>query len=81
MAVVFWQIIVLVFRIFLTLQYSWLHNVPHPLSPIFGSKDIGTFADSIASHNFVGVNSLEDKPSIFAVVLEVAIWSLASVLA
>jgi hypothetical protein len=75
------QLIVLILMVLLTMQYSWLHNVPHILSPLFGYQDIDSFAKAIANYNFVGVNSPTDEPSIFAVVLEVAIWSLAGVLA
>jgi len=81
LAVIFLQIIVLVLMILLTMQYSWLHNVPNPLSALFGNQDIESFAEAIANYDFVGVSPPEVKPSIFAVVLEVAIWSLAGVLA
>jgi hypothetical protein len=80
-AVIFLQFIVLALMILLTMQYSWLHNVPNILSPLFGKQNIEAYRDSIAKYNFVGVNSPIDEPSIFAVALEVAIWSLAGVLA
>jgi len=81
LAVIFLQIIVLVLMLLLTMQYSWLHNVPTPLSALFGNQNIESFAEAIANYDFVGVTPPEVKPSIFAVVLEVAIWSLAGVLA
>lgn len=81
LSVVGLQTIVLFLMILLTMQYSWLHNVPHILSPLFGNRNVDSFADAIANYNFVGVKSATDEPSIFAVVLEVAIWSLAGVLA
>lgn len=81
LAVIGIQILVLLLMILLTMQYSWLHSVPHILSPLFGNQDIDEFADAIANYNFVGVTVEGGKPSIFAVVLEVAIWSLAGVLA
>jgi|GEM_PF-7096072 len=79
--VIFMQILVLVVMVLLTLQYSWLHNVPHILSPLLGGDNIDTFATAIANYDFVGVTVKGTQPSIFAVVLEVAIWSLAGVLA
>jgi hypothetical protein len=81
LSVVGLQIIVLILMILLTMQYSWLHNVPHIMSPLFGNKNVDSFVDAIADYNFVGVKSATGEPSIFAVVLEVAIWSLAGVLA
>lgn len=81
LSVIFMQILVLVVMILLTLQYSWLHNVPHILSPLFGGNNIDAFATAISNYDFVGVTVKGAQPSIFAVVLEVAIWSLAGVLA
>jgi hypothetical protein len=81
LSVIFMQILVLVVMILLTLQYSWLHNVPHILSPLLGGDNIDAFATAIANYDFVGVTVKGTQPSIFAVVLEVAIWSLAGVLA
>jgi hypothetical protein len=81
LAVIFMQFIVLAIMILLTMQYSWLHNVPHILSPLFGSRDIASFTEAIAKYDFVGVSQENPTPSVFAVVLEVAIWSLAGVLA
>lgn len=88
LGIILLQVIVLVIMILVTMQYSWLHNVPHILSPLFGGKDgkdIGAFTTAIQNYDFIGVEKSSDGssslPSIFAVVIEVAIWSLEGVLA
>lgn len=85
LAVILLQILVLIVMVLVTIQYSWLHNVPHILSPLLGDQDITEFTDAIKNYNFIGVESSADlaktPPSIFAVVIEVAIWSLEGVLA
>lgn len=80
LVIIGFQLALVALLILLGIQYSWMHNVPHPLSPIFGDATIDTYAEGITNFNFVGRTD-GNPPSIFAVILEVAIWSFAGVLA
>lgn len=83
LAIIGFQLALVGLLILLAIQYSWMHNVPHPLSPFIGEDTIESYAEGIASFNFIGhlADGPTTGPSIFAVILEVAIWSFAGVLA
>jgi hypothetical protein len=83
LAIISLQLAIVALLILLAVQYGWMHDVPHPLSPLFGDNDIESFAKGIAAFNFIGLSGDDatNEPSIFAVILEVAIWSFAGVLA
>jgi len=85
LAIILLQVVVLIIMILVTMQYGWLHDVPHILSPLIGDEDIDDFTAAIQNYDFIGVDKTTSEttqlPSIFAVVIEVAIWSLEGVLA
>jgi hypothetical protein len=61
-------------------MYTWFHSVPGPFDFLRG-KTITTYLTEIQAFNFVGVDSDTLTPSLYAVMLEVGIWSFAGVIA
>lgn len=70
LAIIGFQLALVALLVLLGIQYSWLHNVPHPLSPFFGGVTIDSYVEGISNFDFIG-KSAEVPPSIFAVILEV----------
>lgn len=73
------QIIIFALMVFGASMFGWLHNVPSLFSPFY--MGIEDYYEATANFNFVGVSPENPQPTIYAVILEVLIWSYMGVLA